>query len=521
MSEEEKKKRQDQIARAEKLLMTCGQTRGWDDHEALDFGHFLSITARNAVVFGRAATEIIYATDLSGVKNFHSFRPIDAGTIYRTTNYDQGAQKVRDEALAIIERVKNKRLIPEKYVGNHYPWVQVINGLPRQAFTGEECLVHNFYPTSDVELEGYPLTPMDTIITAITTHINIGSHNKLYFQSGRAARGMIVIHSDDVDESIVSRIRQQFMASINSVGNSWRMPVFGVGKEDDISWMPIDNSARDMEFQYLSDTNSRVILSAFQMSPEEIAGYAHLSRGTNSQALSESNNEYQLEAARDTGIRPLVAQVQNYINQRIFPLIDKELSKIASIKFIGLDVETPEKESTRLQEDQAVHMSMDEVLEKVQKKAIGEEFGGRFLLNPQWQAVLDKYCYQGEIMEKFFNRAGASKDPTLKFINNPNWFQWQQLLMQMQQMQAQQQAQEAQMQQQQQQAQQQQTDQNQLSSSTDQLSQQVAKSEKQLTSSQKTLLLHQKKVVENVLNGFEKDSGDVLKMILENLPKEE
>jgi hypothetical protein len=332
---------------------------------------------------------------------------------------------------------------------------------------------------------------------------------------------MIVIHSDDVDESIVSRIRQQFMASINSVGNSWRMPVFGVGKEDDISWMPIDNSARDMEFQYLSDTNSRVILSAFQMSPEEIAGYAHLSRGTNSQALSESNNEYQLEAARDTGIRPLVAQVQNYINQRIFPLIDKELSKIASIKFIGLDVETPEKESTRLQEDQAVHMSMDEVLEKVQKKAIGEEFGGRFLLNPQWQAVLDKYCYQGEIMEKFFNRAGASKDPTLKFINNPNWFQWQQLLMQMQQMQAQQQAQEAQMQQQQQQAQQQQTDQNQLSSSTDQLSQQVAKSEKQLTSSQKTLLLHQKKVVENVLNGFEKDSGDVLKMILENLPKEE
>lgn len=27
------------------------------------------------------------------------------------------------------------------------------------------------------------------------------------------------------------------------------------------------------EFQYLSDTNARVILSAFQMSPEELPGY--------------------------------------------------------------------------------------------------------------------------------------------------------------------------------------------------------------------------------------------------------
>jgi hypothetical protein len=57
-----------------------------------------------------------------------------------------------------------------------------------------------------------------------------------------------------------------------------------------------------MEFQYLNDTNARVIMSAFQVSPEELPGYQHLSRGTNNQALSESNNEYKLEAARDVGI---------------------------------------------------------------------------------------------------------------------------------------------------------------------------------------------------------------------------
>jgi hypothetical protein len=60
-----------------------------------------------------------------------------------------------------------------------------------------------------------------------------------------------------VDEGVIGRIRQQFNASINSVNNAWRMPVFGVGKEDDqITWSPIDQGQRDAEFQYLSDSNA-------------------------------------------------------------------------------------------------------------------------------------------------------------------------------------------------------------------------------------------------------------------------
>ena len=46
----------------------------------------------------------------------------------------------------------------------------------------------------------------------------------------------------------------------------------------------------------------REILTAFMMSPEELPGWAYLSRGTNNQSLSESNNEYLLEAHRDEAI---------------------------------------------------------------------------------------------------------------------------------------------------------------------------------------------------------------------------
>lgn len=437
LSDEDRKALQARIAKVELKLMTCGDTKGYKDQDALTFGQFLYMSARNACVFGRIAVEAIYVQGMDGNRRFHSFRPIDAGTIFRAAPQKEAAQAVREQARHLLEQIKNKNLEPERFQNDEYAWVQVISGRPVQAFTSEECLVHNFYPTTDVELDGYPITPLDTVIAAVSTHINITNHNKLYFQSGRAARGMIVIKSDDADDGIIKHIRQQFQASINSVGNAWRMPIFGVGTDDDINWYPIDNSSRDMEFQYLSDTNCRVILSAFQMSPEELPGYAHLSRGTNNQALSESNNEYKLEAHRDVGIRPLLAQFQNFVNSQILPLLDEELSKQCSIKFVGLDVETAEKESVRLQGDMAVHMNYDEVLEKVEKKPIGKEWGGQFPLNPQIQAVMDKYIPQGMIMEHWFGLKGASKDPRYDFLNNPNYFSQMQLL------QAQQQAQMA------------------------------------------------------------------------------
>lgn len=550
LNDEEKKKLQDRISAAELKILSCGETKGWKDTDALSFGQFMHMCARNACLFGRVAVEAIYSMGMDGKKKFHSFRPIDAGTIYRAAPQKEAGDSVRKQARKLLEQIKNKDLEPERFQDDEYAWVQVIGGRPVQAFTAEECLVHNFYPVTDVELDGYPLTPLDTIITAVTTHINIGNHNKLYFQSGRAARGMIVIKSDDADDGVIKHIRQQFQASINSVGNAWRMPIFGVGTDDDIGWYPIDNSSRDMEFQYLSDTNARVILSGFQMSPEELPGYAHLSRGTNNQALSESNNEYKLEAHRDVGIRPMLAQFQNFMNSKILPLIDEELSKTCSMKFVGLDVETAEKESTRLQQDMAVHMSMDEVLDKVEKKPVGKEWGGQFLLNPQWQAVLDKYVPQGMIMEHFFGMKGAAKDPRYDFLNNPNYFQQMGLL------QAQQQAEQAQQQAQQQPppgggddgggggggeapgggddggsgaqdaGQQPQPggddasatadDQPQdLTRSLDQLSGLLSKSEAQMPTSRRKLLAQQRMFVRKALQAFEAESKEALKEIMD------
>ena len=514
MNEEQTKELQDRIDAMVKKLSTCGETKGWGDNDRMTFAQFLYMTTRDAMTVGRIAVEVIYVVGRDGQRRPHSFRPIDAGTIYRAAPQKAAAENVRQSAKMLLEQIKNKKLIPEKFEADEYAWVQVIDGKPVQAFTSQECLVHNFYPVTHVELDGYPLTPMDTVISAITTHINITTHNKMYFQTGRATRGMLVIKSDEMDEGVISRIRQQFNASINSVNNAWRMPVFGVGSDDEITWAPIDQGQRDAEFQYLADSNARVILSAYQMSPEELPGYAHLSRGTNSQALSESNNEYKLQAARDVGIKPLVKQWEDFLNASILPILDPTLAKLVRIQLLGLDAETAEKESVRLQQDAPIHMTYDEILEKVEKDPIGKEWGGEIPLNPGFmQALTTIGLMKGEIAAHLLGRPDLKDRPDLQYVSDPLWFQFQNLLLQQQQLQ-----------QAAQQPQQPPTDENgnptaqtkdsDLTRSLDQAIGLLTKSEKQLPPSKKRLLAQHKATVEHFLTGWEKDIAEATKAIV-------
>ena len=272
---EKKKEIFEKIKKVSKILVTCGYTKKWAEKDKMSLSQFLYLSATNAVRFGRFATEINYI-DKNNKREFYSFRPVDPGTIFNAIPHAHEGDSIRRNALKRLEQIRNEKLIPEKIVDSEYDYYQVIEGIPVQAFTEEELIVQNCYPSTDVEFNGYPLTPMDTAIAAITTHINITNHNKLYFQNGRAAKGILVIQSDDVDPSLLQDLKQSFNANINSTMNAHKTPVLRVGTGDMVEWKSIESVQRDAEFQYLSDGVSRVILSAFNMSPEELPGYAHL-----------------------------------------------------------------------------------------------------------------------------------------------------------------------------------------------------------------------------------------------------
>ena len=423
------------MKRFEQLLLNCGHTEGLEHQDRKTLAEFLDVQARNGLTFGRFATEVIYDRAAgSEDESFFRFRAIDVATIVRAVRKGEAiGNNLRVTALRALESLTGEKINidVQSLKEDKYAWLQVIDGTPRQAFTHEEMLVFDLFPSTDIEHNGYPVSPIDTVVSSITTHISIDAYKKLYFQNGRASKGMLVIQSDEVDQQTLDNMKLQFNASINSVSNSFRTPIFGIGKEDKVEWLSmIGEGARDADFQFMYDQVARNILSAFSISPDELPGYGHLSKGTNSQTLSESNNEFKLTAARDTGLRPMILKFQTFFNQRLFPIMDPLLAKICEVKFAGLDAQSKEQESARLQQDMAIHMTYDEVLHEADKDKVGKAAGGAFPFNERFQLVLDKYMDVGDIKSRFFGSPSGSVDPLLKYKRDPFFIQWLQLLAQ-------------------------------------------------------------------------------------------
>lgn len=426
----------ERMKRFEKVLLNCGHTAGLEHQDKMTLAQFLEIQTQNGLTFGRFATEIVRDRDADpdseGNYPFHRFRPVDVGTIFRAVRKGELiGNGLRETAMRALESLTGEKpnIDLQKLKEDEYAWLQVIDGQPRQAFTHDEMLCFNLFPSTDIEHNGYPVSPMDTAYTSIATHISIDVYKKIYFENGRAARGMLVIKSDEVDEQILNGIKMQFNASINNVSNSFRTPIFGMSKEDDVDWLSFQGEGiHDSDFQFMYDQIARNILSAFSISPDELPGYSHLSRGTNSQTLSESNNEFKLTAARDTGLRPLVLKFQTFFNQTLFPLIDPLLSKVCEVKFRGLDAQSKEQESTRLQQDMPTHMTYDEVLNEVDKDGIGKVLGGEIPFNERWQLIADKYLTVGEVKGQLMDDCSAFVDPLSRYRRDPFHLQWLQLM---------------------------------------------------------------------------------------------
>jgi hypothetical protein len=398
-----KELKETEVPKIKELMLNCGSNEGLKDKEKRTLSQYFSEIIEDALTFGWFATEII-KTESS--EEFQYFRAVDAGTIYFAAPKADAAQSIREQAIVELQRIRDGidgqgkiEVDPERFIEDDYTWVQVIQERPRQFFTDDELLVWTLSPSTDILRSGYPVTIFDRIINAITTHINITTHNKMYFINGRASRNILVFKSENLDKEDVEMIRAQMNAHINSSNAAWRMPVFGIGTKDEVDTVALDAAGRDMEFQYLSDLTKRMIFAAFQMSPDEVAALSYLSRGTNSQSMAEANNEWKLIAARDIGLRPLLLSVEDFINERLLPKINPEWAKLFYIDLEGLDADTPEKEATRLEQDSAIYMNMNDIMDRVEKQKV--PLAGEFPMNAAWLAILEKYYTKGQILESF------------------------------------------------------------------------------------------------------------------------
>jgi hypothetical protein len=415
------------IINVKKLLLTCGSEEGLADHEKCTLSDFLYMQTQNGLSFGSFATENIWE-DAEQTK-LSRFRIVDSGTIFKAVKKGQSANSVRLQSLKLLSQITGDKVFVDGFEKDRYDWIQVTTGsTPTQAFTSKELNVYNLYPTSDIEKNGYACGPLEGLSNNLTMYFSIESYVLAYFRNGRAARGMMVIQSDSIQQNELEDIKQYYNASIGNVSNSFRLPIFGVGEKDEVKWLSTEQQGKDAEFVALTEQVSRNIMAAFNIDPDELPAMGFLSQASNSSALNISSNESKITSSKDAGLRPLIIQFCDFLNNHIFRSMDPELFQICFLVLSGLDAETREQEVDRLIKQAPLNMSYDDILEEVQRTPVGSAMGGTIPLNTTYKTVADSSVKVGNFIGNYTGNPSAFVDPTLNYLRDSYYFNYMALL---------------------------------------------------------------------------------------------
>jgi hypothetical protein len=126
----------------------------------------------------------------------------------------------------------------------------------------------------------------------------------------------------------------------------------------------------------------------------------------------------------------LILKFEDFINQRLFPLIDPELAQIAYVSLAGFDAETRQQESQRLIQDQPIHYSYDQLMEEVDKPQVGSSLAGKVPFNELYNTKLDAYVDMNVVTRELLESPAAQVDPMLRYRRDQFWASNIQVLMQ-------------------------------------------------------------------------------------------
>lgn len=428
-SSEYSKEELEEISALEDFIYHCGRKEGTPANERMLFGEFLKLTVRDALTFGHVAVEKV-KTRAGGL---HRFRPLPAESVY-LINKRLSKEQIKEQEKS-AKQTYNKPLSnndPKKDQKTHesdidyYKYVQMSYNMQPLAHFGDEDLIFKlFNPQNFADANGYCYSPLELTIINVTNHLNVENYNANFFTHGYAARGVLHLKGT-VTQSQLMNFRRQFYNSISGQQHAWRTPI--VAGLDDVQWVPMSGSSKEMEYINFNNHLMRIICAQFAIDPIEI-GLDYLVSGTGRAPMQQANNEYKIAYSRERGLYPILMFVEDLINSELLPAIDVDLAKKYRFVFTGYTDETPQSEIAQMQAEMSVFKSMNDLLVQSQKQKIDTP-AADLPLNQAFWAIVEKNYTRGEIREIFFKDKGASQRRELQYIpGDPAFMSWQQTVL--------------------------------------------------------------------------------------------
>jgi hypothetical protein len=423
----------EEIHALEDFVYHCGRIENTPTEDKMLFGEFLKRTCRDILTIGHLSVEKIKTR--AGA--LHRFRPVPAEGVYIVDKHASKEQLESSINVAKSSYGSSSNNDPQKEQEfniqdlDYYKWVQVsLDQTTLNVYGDEDMIFKLFNPQNFMDSMGYCYSPLELAIINITNHLNVENYNANFFTHGQASRGILHLKGT-VTQSQLHAFRRQFYNNINGAQHAWKTPI--IAGLDDVQWVALAGTNREMEYISFNDHILRSICAQFQIDPVEV-GLDYLNSGLGARSQNQqANNEYKIMYSRERGLHPILMFYEDFINNDVLPTLDPILAKKYKFEFVGYHDETAQTHVAQLQAEMTVHSTMNDLLRSVMKEKMDEPVAD-LPLNQAFWGLVEKNYTRGEIRERFFKDKGAAEREELKYIPGDQMFMaWQQLLITMNQ----------------------------------------------------------------------------------------
>lgn len=324
------KKQKEEMEKIEEFILNTGTTK---DVGRSNFTRFAKAVVRDTYRYDQVNFEKIFK---KGSEKLERFVIKDPSTIFKATDSEG------------------------KLIKDGYKYVQVLDNKIVAKFTDREMAFAIRNPRSDIEIAGYGYPELEIALRHFMAHENTERFNDRFFSHGGTTRGILQIKTDaNQSQHALDMFKREWKNSLRGVNGSWQIPVVSA---EDVKFVNMTPSARDMEFEKWLNYLINVITSLYQIDPAEINfpnnGGATGSKGA---SLNEGNSAQKLQASQNKGLMPLLKFIADTINE----FVVAEFGEDYIFQFVGGDLTAELEKITILSEKVKIGMTVDEVREEL------------------------------------------------------------------------------------------------------------------------------------------------------------
>lgn len=334
------------MEQAESLIMRTGVTdnpRGRDSFET-----FLRKITWDMLVFDQMTFEVVPSRDGAPAEWY----AVDASTI-----------RIADSATTYLDEDDTKAI----------RYVQIYDGMIISEYTQEEMCFGVRNPRTDIKLYGYGVSELEMLMKCITALLWAWDYNQKFFSQGTVPKGLLNFKGA-VPEKQLKSFRRHFYQMLAGIENAWKTPVTNA---DDLQWVNMQNTNRDMEFSAWMDFLIKVACSVFLMDPAEV-NFQYGNTGQKS-AMGEANNREKIIESKERGLRPLLRFISQAMNRNIIWPMNENYE----FAFVGLDAKTQDDVANLNMKRVKTIMTVDELRAEDDLEPMKDGLG-EVILDPTW-----------------------------------------------------------------------------------------------------------------------------------------